>query len=280
MTVSDPSPMAASRTQITVSSGWNSRDVSLNGRLIGVTEATPGMAAKRSISAGFRAPISPTSAMTMRPSPAWSNGVRPSARIWLFTPRISASDAPAFMTTNIAWLSPQLGARPKNKRAEVRPLLRSPGTTRAPRSQRPGTVMPGSESRRDGSCVRGRYLLAHAVSTRGEGVDAGLLLLEVLDLGRGPDLDCCQLGEVASRKMAPAGVADEDVEATLLGPAKPGQDAFGQTRLVPAIAGQDHVCVGRLLVEDVSADHGHPTAVGARVEPDRGGGKGIDVGGG
>ena len=27
---------------MTVSSGWNSRDVSLNGRLIGVTEATPG----------------------------------------------------------------------------------------------------------------------------------------------------------------------------------------------------------------------------------------------
>ena len=31
---------------MTVSSGWNSREVSLNGRLIGVTEATPGSAAK------------------------------------------------------------------------------------------------------------------------------------------------------------------------------------------------------------------------------------------
>ena len=40
--VSDPSPMTASRTRMTVSSGWNSREVSLNGRLIGVTEATPG----------------------------------------------------------------------------------------------------------------------------------------------------------------------------------------------------------------------------------------------
>ena len=31
---------------MTVSSGWNSRDVSLNGRLIGVTVSTPGSAAK------------------------------------------------------------------------------------------------------------------------------------------------------------------------------------------------------------------------------------------
>ena len=31
---------------MTVSSGWNSRDVSLNGRLIGVTRSTPGSAAK------------------------------------------------------------------------------------------------------------------------------------------------------------------------------------------------------------------------------------------
>ena len=31
---------------MTVSSGWNSRDVSLNGRLIGVTDSTPGSAAE------------------------------------------------------------------------------------------------------------------------------------------------------------------------------------------------------------------------------------------
>ena len=66
--VSEPSPMTASRTRMTVSSGWNSREVSLNGRLIGVTEATPGSAAKRSRSAGLRAPISPTTAMTVRPA--------------------------------------------------------------------------------------------------------------------------------------------------------------------------------------------------------------------
>jgi hypothetical protein len=104
--VSDPSPIAASRTRMTVSSGWNSRDVSLNGRLIGVTDATPGRLAKRSSRAGLREPISPTRAMTRGPSPRWSNGVSPSARIWLFTPRISASVAPAFITTNIACVSP------------------------------------------------------------------------------------------------------------------------------------------------------------------------------
>ena len=42
MTVSDPSPIAASSTRITVSVGWNSREVSLYGRLIGVTRSTPG----------------------------------------------------------------------------------------------------------------------------------------------------------------------------------------------------------------------------------------------
>ena len=61
--VSEPSPMTASRTRMTVSSGWNSREVSLNGRLIGVTDSTPGSAAKRSRSAGLRAPISPTTAI-------------------------------------------------------------------------------------------------------------------------------------------------------------------------------------------------------------------------
>ncbi len=46
MIVSEPSPITASRTRITVSSGWNSREVSLNGRLIGVTASTPGRAAE------------------------------------------------------------------------------------------------------------------------------------------------------------------------------------------------------------------------------------------
>ena len=131
MTVSDPSPMTASRTRITVSSGWNSRETSLYGRLIGVTDATPGRRANCSRRAGRREPISPTTAMTVRSSPTWSNGVKPSARIRLLTPRISASLAPTVITTNIALVSPQSVGRP-NKKAEVWPLLRLPDTTRAP----------------------------------------------------------------------------------------------------------------------------------------------------
>jgi len=69
ITVSDPSPITASSTRMTVSSGWNSREVSLNGRLMGVTEATPGRRAKRSSRAGRREPISPTTAMTVRSAP-------------------------------------------------------------------------------------------------------------------------------------------------------------------------------------------------------------------
>ena len=56
----------ASRTRMTVSSGWNSREVSLNGRLIGVTVSTPGSPPSRLISSGLRGPTSPTTAMTVR----------------------------------------------------------------------------------------------------------------------------------------------------------------------------------------------------------------------
>ena len=66
--VSEPSPMTASSTRMTVSSGWNSREVSLNGRLIGVTDATPGSVANRSSRAGLREPISPTTATVVRPA--------------------------------------------------------------------------------------------------------------------------------------------------------------------------------------------------------------------
>ena len=57
---------------MTVSSGWNSRDVSLNGLLIGVTVSTPGRAANWSTRIGLRSPISPTTAMTTWSLPAWS----------------------------------------------------------------------------------------------------------------------------------------------------------------------------------------------------------------
>ena len=84
-----------------MSSGWNSREVSLNGRLIGVTDSTPGSAARRLASTCFCGPTSPTTAMTTRSAPAWSYGDIPSARIWLLTPRISASLAPMAITTII-----------------------------------------------------------------------------------------------------------------------------------------------------------------------------------
>ena len=86
---------------MTVFSGWNSRDTSLYGLEIGVTVATPGVASRRTRSASRRRPISPTIAMTVRSEPAFSNGVRPSARIRPFTPMTSASVAPVRITTNI-----------------------------------------------------------------------------------------------------------------------------------------------------------------------------------
>jgi len=90
-----------------VSSGRNSREVNLNGRLIGVIVSTPGSAANRLARTSLRGPTSPTTAMTIRSAPAWSYGVIPSARMWLLTPRTSASVALAAITTNIAVRSPR-----------------------------------------------------------------------------------------------------------------------------------------------------------------------------
>ena len=88
----------------------------------------------------------------VRSAPTWSNGVRPSARIWLLTPRISASLAPTVITTNIAsGVSSSVGRAKQKSRG-----LASASFARhdpCPRSQRPGTIMPGIESRRGGSCA-------------------------------------------------------------------------------------------------------------------------------
>ncbi len=46
MMVSEPPPMVVPPTSITVSSGWKSREVSLKGLLMGVTESTPGSTAR------------------------------------------------------------------------------------------------------------------------------------------------------------------------------------------------------------------------------------------
>jgi len=55
---------------MTVSSGWNSREVNLNGREMGVTIETPGIAASLVASADLRDPMSPTTAITMCSGPA------------------------------------------------------------------------------------------------------------------------------------------------------------------------------------------------------------------
>ena len=65
MTVSEPSPIAASRTRITVFSGWNSRETSLYGLEIAVTCSTPGSALRRAVRASRRRPISPTTAIAV-----------------------------------------------------------------------------------------------------------------------------------------------------------------------------------------------------------------------
>ena len=86
-----------------MSSGWNSRDTSLYGFEIAVTRSTPGSSSRRAVSWSRWRPISPTTAITVCASPAFSNGVSPSARIRPFTPMTSASVAPVRITTNI-WL--------------------------------------------------------------------------------------------------------------------------------------------------------------------------------
>ena len=77
MTVSDPSPIVASRTRITVSSGWNSREVSLNGRLIGVTVSTPGSASSRLMQDRLARPDLADHGDDDPLGPAWSYGRQP-----------------------------------------------------------------------------------------------------------------------------------------------------------------------------------------------------------
>src|SRR4051794_24671135 len=146
---------------MTVFSGWNSREVSLNGRLIGVTVSTPPRPPSRPMSSGRRAPISPITAMTVRSLPTWSYGVRPSPRMALFTPRISASLAVRAITTNIfvRFLSGQ------TKKQRSRPLLQ-PGTTRDPGPRLRGRSCRASKVEVFVHPSSGRYGPPLAVSTR------------------------------------------------------------------------------------------------------------------
>ncbi len=110
--VSDPSPIVTSPTRMTVSSGWNSREVSLKGRLVRVTEATPGRTERRSARRSTQAPPSPRTATTTAAPPRFSWGVRPSSRM---APRAAfscSSVASTDITTNI-W--PRLASRPPSR---------------------------------------------------------------------------------------------------------------------------------------------------------------------
>ncbi len=130
ITVSDPSPMTASRTRMTVSSGWNSRDVSLYGRLIGVTEATPGR--RRELLEEGR-PARTDLADDRDDRPLRPDMVERRQALGQ-DPALDAEDlglagADGHHDEHRARVS-SVG-RP-NKKAEVWPLLRLPDTTRAP----------------------------------------------------------------------------------------------------------------------------------------------------
>ena len=101
MTVRPPSPMTASRTRMTVSSGWNSREVSLNGRLIGVTGLDPA----EGLEAAHQARLAGADLADHGDDDPLDADVvvrlSPSARIRLLTALVSAAVAVALITTNI-----------------------------------------------------------------------------------------------------------------------------------------------------------------------------------
>ena len=66
MMVRLPLPTSVPRTSMTVSSGCHSRDVSLKGRLIGVTTSTPGMTESLLIRTSLTGATSPRTAITTR----------------------------------------------------------------------------------------------------------------------------------------------------------------------------------------------------------------------
>ena len=142
MTVSDPSPITASSTRMTVFSGWNSRETSLYGLEIAVTRSTPGSAWRRAVSGSRRRPISPTTAIAVYASLTFSNGVSPSARIRPLTPMTSASVAPVRITTNI-WSALPLENRPLRTKKQRSATSAHPARPAIPGRQSPGSVMPG-----------------------------------------------------------------------------------------------------------------------------------------
>ena len=142
MTVSDPSPIAASSTRMTVSSGWNSREVELERAADRGDRLDAGQAAEAGPSApASRAPTSPTTAITIRS--------RRRART-ASSPRPGCGSSPPM--TRLRW---RVGGHDDEHRASflrrsvreqksrgLRPLLRP--ARPVPPGLAPGTIMPGS----------------------------------------------------------------------------------------------------------------------------------------
>ena len=132
ITVSPPSPMTASSTRITVSSGWNSRDVSLNGREIGVTRSTP--------ASDPNWPISASPALGHLADDRQHRAVRARVLVW----REALREDAALHAEDLGFAGARahddehsavyLPVRMRNKKAEVlrlchRPTLPAPGHT-------------------------------------------------------------------------------------------------------------------------------------------------------
>ena len=116
---------------MTVSSGWNSREVSLNGLLIGVTVSTPGSAANRSSRTGSpRADLADDRDDDVVGADVVVRGQALGQDLALDAEDLGLGGAGGHHDEHRAAVSSSVG-RP-NKKAEVSPLPRSPGTTRAP----------------------------------------------------------------------------------------------------------------------------------------------------
>jgi hypothetical protein len=101
----------------------------------------------------------------------------------------------------------------------------------------------------------------------------------VFELRRRLDLVRRERQEPVRRQVAAPRIADEDARTASDRKPEPGQDASGQRALIPGIRGEQHVDLGRFVVEQVATGERDLDAIRPGVEPDRGFGVGVDVGG-
>ena len=133
MIVSEPSPIDASRTRMTVSSGWNSREVSLNGRLIGVTRSTPGQRREPVDEDGLARPDLADDGDDGLRGPDMVERRQPLGQdLALDAQDLGLGGADGHHDEHRGTVSSSDSTVESNKKAEVLPLLRLPGTTRAP----------------------------------------------------------------------------------------------------------------------------------------------------